>query len=175
MEVWKDVNGYEGAYQVSDQGRVRSLDRTFTYLRNGMEVTRKKRGKVLSPSANHNGYLSVMLSGSRQYVHRLVAQAFLPNDDKLPEVNHLNAVRGDNRLCNLEWCSRMDNVKYKEQCGTVYQGDQHHYAKLNEESVRMIRSQLDSGMTEKFVAGMYGVSQSTINYIKLRKTWKHLA
>lgn len=102
-EQWRDVDGYDGAYQVSDLGRVLSL----------------KFGKVrvLRSYKNRYGYLKVFLwkYGKRRniYVHRLVANAFMPNSDESNnEINHINEDKTDNRSVNLEWCDRSYNVTY---------------------------------------------------------------
>ena len=105
-ERWKQVKGYEGRYEVSDHGKVRSLN------------YRMKKGvtKLLRPARNSDGYLNVHLyaedGGRTIKVHRLVAQAFLANPDELPEVNHKNEVKSDNRVVNLEWCERTYNTRY---------------------------------------------------------------
>ena len=102
-EQWRDVDGYEGMYQVSDLGRVRSL--------------KYGRVKVLRAYKNRYGYLKVFLwkDGKRYniYVHRLVANAFIPNSDESKnEINHINEVKTDNRASNLEWCDRSYNNAY---------------------------------------------------------------
>lgn len=98
-EVWRDVAGYEGLYEVSSRGRVRGL----------------KRGNVLKPALS-GGYLFVVLckEGKRKdvYVHRLVATAFCPRDTEDTEVNHLNEIKTDNRADNLEWCTRLENIQH---------------------------------------------------------------
>ena len=107
-EIWKSVVGFEGLYEVSDQGRVRSL------------VKRNNRWKpgVLSPSKTHDGYLRVCLykdgHGKTFKVHRLVACAFLPNPLNLPEVNHINEDKTNNSVENIEWCDRKYNVDYSQ-------------------------------------------------------------
>ena len=111
QEVWKDVVGFEGLYQVSNLGRVKSLQST---------CNRWKAGRIRKPVDNRHGYLSINLSRdgrivkARQYVHRLVAEAFVPNDDPInkTEVNHLNEDRSDNRAENLEWTTHADNCNY---------------------------------------------------------------
>lgn len=111
-EVWKDVMGYEGYYQVSNQGRVRSLDRVVSDT-----IGRKRhiKGKLLHPKVNvKSGYLMVNLRGKDCYMHRLVAQAFLPNPDNLPQVNHKDETRDNNCVDNLEWC----NIAYNHDYGT---------------------------------------------------------
>lgn len=112
-EEWKDIKGYEGYYQVSNLGRVASIPRTITG-KNG--ATYFVDGKILSATDNGHGYKTVMLNKDskrkRLYVHRLVAESFLPNPNHLKEVNHINEIRDDNRLENLEWISTYDNRVY---------------------------------------------------------------
>lgn len=103
-EIWKDIRDYEG-YQVSNLGNVRSLD----YKHTG-------KVQVLKPGKKGNGYLYLRLYKDGKikdcYVHRLVAQAFLPNPDNLPQVNHKNENPSNNRVENLEWCSAEYNSNY---------------------------------------------------------------
>ena len=105
-EEWRDVVGYEGLYQVSDQGRVKSLER-----KNCLGRTVKER--ILKSRTNRYGYMEVNLcaGGKRKVfaVHRLVCQAFHENLDNKPQVNHLNEDKKDNRACNLEWCTCKEN------------------------------------------------------------------
>lgn len=106
-EVWKSVVGYEGFYEVSSLGRVKSLPR------NGTVST----GRVLCPELDKNGYLRVLLqkNGDKKHclVHRLVAQAFIPNPENKPQVNHKNGVRGENCTANLEWVTASENQQHK--------------------------------------------------------------
>ena len=114
-EIWKDIEGYEDLYQVSNYGRVRSLDRYITSKKNGN--TRIFYGKIMKPQkAIRDGYICVMLSkdSNKKYakVHRLVAQAFIRNPDNLPEVNHKDEDKLNNCVWNLEWCTRSYNENY---------------------------------------------------------------
>ena len=113
IEIWKDVIGYEGYYQVSDIGNVRSLDRIVP--RKG-GVGRLIKGKDMSLIKNEDGYLTVKLSkdgvSRRIHVHRVVAEAFIENPDKLEEVNHKDYDRTNNAVDNLDWISHGDNVRY---------------------------------------------------------------
>ena len=106
-EIWRPIEGYEGLYEVSNLGRVRSLDRFFYRLH---------KGKVLSPTKDRYGYLTVTLNYNGKSktikIHRLVAQAFLPNPDNLPQVNHKDEVKSNNCVDNLEWCSAKYNVNF---------------------------------------------------------------
>ena len=108
MEIWKDIKGYEGLYQVSNMGRIKSLN----YRRTGKEG-------IMTPSKNNDGYLIICLYKNKKtktfLVHRLVAKHFLPNNNNLPEVNHIIddfEHRSDNRVENLEWCTREYNNNY---------------------------------------------------------------
>ena len=107
METWKAISGYEGLYQVSNLGRVKSL---------GNNKTRKD--KILKPVNNNHGYLHVRLckDGNMKHtlVHRLVAEAFIPNPNNLATVNHKDEVKTNNVASNLEWMSREDNVAYSQ-------------------------------------------------------------
>ena len=106
IEVWKDVLNYEGIYIISSKGRVKSLDR---YDSGG----RKRTGKILSAGNNKEGYKLVTLAKNGKLktfkVHRLVAEAFIPNPDNKPEVDHINTIRYDNRAENLRWVTRKEN------------------------------------------------------------------
>ena len=118
-EIWKDIEGFEGLYQVSNLGRVRSLDRIAKRQRNGQSYDIPVNGKILGQRPIKKGYLRVALSkGYKQMsylqVHRLVAVAFIPNPDNLPQVNHIDEDKTNNRVDNLEWC----NNKYNSDHGT---------------------------------------------------------
>lgn len=113
MEIWKEVKGFEGYYEVSNFGNVKSLNRTITD-KNGVKYNRKEI--LLKQVTNRLGYKVVTLqkNGKRYFniVHRLVAIAFIDNPNKLKEVNHIDFDKSNNSLDNLEWCSRSYNINH---------------------------------------------------------------
>lgn len=105
-EIWKDIKGYEGLYQVSNLGRVRSMDRYDS-------LKHFRKGRILKQSKINSGYLTVSLGRNNRFlVHRIVAKTFLNNPDNLPCINHKNNNKTDNRLSNLEFCSYHYNNTY---------------------------------------------------------------
>ena len=112
-EVWKNISGYEGLYQVSNLGRVKSLDRG---TRSGRGRYARK-GQILKPYKNGSGYLRVDLykndgTKQRKTIHRLVCEAFLSNPNNLPEINHKDENKENNAVSNLEWCTPKQNCNY---------------------------------------------------------------
>ena len=114
MEEWKSIPGYEGLYEVSSYGRVRSVERCDRF-------NHKIVSKILKPNYVNSGYFRVGMYKNKTFkyylIHRLVAQAFIPNPDNLPQVNHKDEDKSNNRVDNLEWCSRSYNMNY----GTLQQ------------------------------------------------------
>jgi hypothetical protein len=110
---WQPIHGYEGYYKVSDTGIVRSIDRKIN-LQNGK--SRKIKGRTIASKKNNDGYLFVSVSRDGEsitkYIHRAVAEAFLPNPKNLPEVNHLNGDKCNNCIVNLAWVTHRQNVQH---------------------------------------------------------------
>lgn len=118
QEIWKDIRGYEGLYQISNFGRVKSLERLAKSNNNNY---RRVKENFLKKHEDKNGYIKVSLNKnnkSKQYaIHRLVAKAFIPNPNNLPQINHKDENKQNNNLENLEWCT----AKYNNSYGTRIQ------------------------------------------------------
>ena len=114
MEEWKDIKGYEGLYQVSSEGRIKSLERITQGCANGEYFDKLLPERIMKQQCNK--YVTVMLYkqgvGKRLLVHRLVAEAFIDNPDNLPEVNHKDECKTSNSVENLEWCTKEYNNAY---------------------------------------------------------------
>lgn len=106
MEIWKDIKGYEGLYQVSNLGRVKSLERIVNFG-NQQRIVKEK---ILSPRDNGNGYKTVCLQSKYFYIHRLVAQTFIPNPDNKPQVDHIDTNKSNNCVDNLRWATHSENM-----------------------------------------------------------------
>lgn len=125
-EIWKDIKGYEGLYQVSNLGNVKSINRYVKYNRwkesNSLQL---RKEKMLAKTKTNNGYLRIMLSknGSHKMVllHRLVANAFISNQNNYSQVNHIDCNKENNCVSNLEWCSCKMNMEHAWE-NKIYKG-----------------------------------------------------
>lgn len=181
-ELWRPVPGYEGRYEVSDLGRVRSLDRVRRqWVQRGKKrIPRESvhRGRVLTPGQTAAGYLSVALSGPdgvrSELVHRLVLQAFSGEPEPGMHGRHLNGNPLDNRLSNLEWGTPKQNAADKARHGTEVRGSRRATARLTEQDIPAIFRMAAQGVSQREIAESYGVSAPTISCVLSRKTWRHV-
>lgn len=175
MERWKQIPGYAGAYEVSDSGRVRSTDRGVK-RKDGVVV--RLRGKVLAQNSC-GAYKNVTLSAGGKtsvfWVHRLVLETFVGAGGKREVCRHINHNGCDNRLPNLRWGSYTDNEEDKIRAGRKPVGSSLSFSKLDESQVARIKQRLRGGASMAAMAREYGVSEGTIQNIKVGRTWKHVA
>lgn len=170
-ETWLPVSGYEGLYEVSDAGRVKSLVKRNTKYR-----------RFLNPCTRSDGYLTVGLFNSNGVptnvlVHRLVLTAFRGEAPGM-QAAHLNGVRSDNRLSNLTWATAAINASHKLLHGTAPQGERNGAAYLNESTVVALRREYRRGSRTHgctALARKYGTTPSNVWLIVTRQHWKHVA
>lgn len=116
-EIWKDILGYEGLYQVSNYGRIKALER---YVKHSENAMRLRKELILVPVNRGDGYYVVSLcngSSRSRIIHRLVAQAFIPNPENKPQVNHKDGDKSNNSLDNLEWVTVSENILHSFRIG----------------------------------------------------------
>lgn len=169
IEEWRPVVGYEGIYEVSDQGRVRRLHHC-----RGVPPWR-----ILSLQCDRQGYLSAYLyrRGEKRrivLVHRLVAESFIGACPGGLEVNHKNGQKGDNRPVNLEYVTHHENVRHAVEAGLVMRGERVNTAKLTEETVRALRERYRRGVRgcgAVALAREFGVGKSTVACVVTGQSW----
>ncbi len=156
----RPVPGYEGLYSVTKDGRVWSHPKRFARTRHA--------GRWLRPGLNDMGYFIVVLAKDGKHrthrVHRLVAQAWIPNPSDRPHINHRNGIKTDNRDVNLEWCTRSENNLHAHTTGL-----NKTRRILGAEQLQSVRAAIASGMQGKAVAARFGIKQSMVSAIKTGK------
>lgn len=164
-EKWLHINGYEELYEISNMGRVRSI---FYF----------KKGRVMKPSLqmveNYKRYRVNLVKGGKAKcfkVHRLVAQAFIPNPENKLQVNHIDNNPLNNIVTNLEWVTNLENSHHSMNQGRLNRGSKNGMAKLNEEEVIKIRT---SNLSVLDLSNKYKISKSAIKNILNNKRWKHV-
>lgn len=170
-ERWKAVKGYAGRYEVSDQGRVRSLNYSGT-----------GRSQVLKSSSDTYGYLQIQLckNGNRKMtkVHALVLEEFVSPRPPSLVCDHIDANRANNRVENLEWVSVKENTRRgrSSEMLRLRVGSKHPNAKLSEKQVVEIRLRYAAGgVTQRELGREYGIHRAVVSLIVRRKRWKHVA
>ena len=164
-ELWCDIGGYEGLYQISNYGRVKS--------------TNRRKEHILRPCLASNGYLNFCLSKGGvhkpAYCARLVAIAFIPNIEDKPEVNHVDGHPMNNSVSNLEWSTQSENQKHAYKIGlqVAPQGAERHDSKLTVEQVLFIRENANR-FTQRELAVRFGIRQSLVSRVQLGKGYKNV-
>lgn len=173
MEIWKDIEHYEGKYQISNLGRIKSLPRICD-SKGGK--CRKVKGSILKQFII-KGYYYINLNdkGLKQFrVNILVAKHFITNPNNLPIVNHINCNKLDNASTNLEWCTAQYNTTHASISGLLKgkkAGEKHHNAKLSLKKVNHIRERLSKGEKGRLLSKEFRVSEGMISLIKHNKNW----
>jgi len=164
-EIWKDVKGYEGLYQVSNMGRVKNL----------------KRNTIKTPCSVKDYYRIVLSKNNNKVstgIHCLVAKAFINNPENKPEVNHKDGIKTNNIVSNLEWCTRIENVHHSWETGlssTQNIGMLNGFSKLNDKQVLEIREKyIPRKYSSRKLAKEYNVEKGCILSIVNRKSWTHI-
>lgn len=152
MSEWRPVKGWEGLYEVSNGGHVRKVN-----------------GAPVGQWRNHDGYLVVRFSQPRAMarVHRLVAEAFVPNPHGKPNINHLDCIRDHNDAENLEWCTQAENIKHSQRLGRIRfdlrWGQRPAHAKLTSDQIRDIRNRYQAGgISFSALAAEFDISKRTV-------------
>ncbi|AHG63176.1 NUMOD4 motif-containing HNH endonuclease [Advenella mimigardefordensis] len=175
-EVWEDIPGYEGIYQVSNMGKVLSLGR-YAYAEYKGTPYRQFRPARLMKTHSGNGYLYVSLEKGgvkvRKGVHQLVLMAFVGLCPEGMEVCHNDGVRANNNLTNLRYGSRQDNADDRIKHGNSRPGSECHLSKLTENDVRKILS-CENWDQARALAKVLRVTRDNVRAIWLRQTWKHI-
>jgi len=170
-EAWMPIPGYEGIYEVSDLGRVRSVDRLDS-------AGQRRRGRLMTQSLVHGGYPRVTLTkngvDTARKVHQLVLNAFIGPCPLDMEACHDNGQPADNRITNLRWDTRLSNAADKIRHGTTCHGERHHSSKLTEDDIPVIFKMRMAGVTVQLIASKFGVSSANVSQILLRRKWKHV-
>lgn len=168
QEIWKDIEGYDGFYKVSNLGRITTFKRYPC-------------GRVLKQHFDKYGYLYVILTKNSIpktiKSHRIVAKAFIPNPENKPTINHKDSNRSNNSVENLEWATFSENSIHGIKFGNIKPccGEKQWSSKLKSEQVIKIRMLWNEGkLTQRAIAKIYGVGFSHISSIIKRETWKHI-
>lgn len=165
MEIFLPIKDFEGLYEISSYGRVKSIERKDRFNRN--------HGGFLIPRKHTGGYYQILLSKngvySYKYIHRIVGEHFIPNPNNYRYINHKNGIKTDNSVSNLEWCSFSENIQHAYNTGLCSREKQS--LKLSKEQVFEIRKLLLQNISQEKIAKKYNVSQSTIWRIKHGKRW----
>jgi len=171
--IWKDLKGYEGIYKISNKGDIIKLATTTV---NSLGVIRKHKEKTLSTNCKNGHYKSVGICGVTKYVHRLVAESFIPNVENKKLVNHKDGNKLNNSVDNLEWVTYKENTDHAWKLGLINcRGSNSKHAKLNESQVKEIKELLTIGeLTHGEIATKYKVCRQNISYISAGKRWKHV-
>ena len=162
--IWKKISGYENLYEVNNLGEVKSL----------------RSNKILKTCNVGPGYPAVSLckDGTQKtaQIHRLVMEAFCPTDNPKLNVNHKDLNKENNRLDNLEWVTREENMRHASRNGRIFgaTGEKHPFTTLKEHEVREMRQLFKKGKTRREISELFNTNYATVRDIIAGKSWKYL-
>lgn len=160
--IWKKISD---RYEVSSCGQIRAFS-----LLNGLS---SETPRFIKQRKQKDGYLQAKVNGNVQLIHRVVARAFIPNPENKDEVNHINGIKTDNRVVNLEWVSHAENMSHAAHSGLMsgMQGENNPNCKLTKDCVLKI---FNDKRSARVIANEYGVSGGTVWKIKQKRIWTHV-
>lgn len=170
-ELWKDVVGYENLYQVSNLGNVKSLNNWHKH-KNGSPYLRNQ--------VRCSTYLAVGLTKNTKrtqfQIHALVAMAFIPNPNNYPEVNHIDGIKSNNQVENLEWCTRSMNIRhaFDTKLNIAARGVKNGSSKLSNDDIKLIRDMSIPGISKNEIVNKLHVALSTVYRVLNGTTWSHV-
>ena len=170
MIIWSDIPNHNSQYQIPKAGCIKRLATVGTDGRELPEIELKQ-------GVDSYGYKKVAIFNKRKFVHRLLAITFIPNPENKPQVNHINGIKADNRLSNLEWATRSENIRHAYANNLIMpkRGGGHHMTEYNDCDILIIKKILDTGVvTPVELAKLCGMAPRTMYNIKSGATWTHI-
>lgn len=172
-EIWKPIKNHENKYMVSNLGRFKRIPH---YIDRGAKGVINYSERIVKPWIHKQGWLHIELDGVTYGAHRLVLSAFVENKENKNTVNHINGIKTDNRLVNLEWATNRENSSHAAKMGLYrpVRGVLNHNAKLLEADVKEIRRLHGNGVSQRELGRRYNVDHVSIKNILIKKTWAHV-
>jgi hypothetical protein len=166
MEIWKPVVGFESEYHVSNLGRLMTVK----------QGSGARYGRILKPGYSQKGYVQYTLGkyGGRHSAHLLVMQAFFGSKPDGMEINHINGIKDDNRLENLEYCTKSQNKLHATKFLNKGRGESHGNSKITDEIVREIRRLGHTGLSHREIAARFNITRTNVSYILKGDAWSHV-